>query len=114
MYDCPHSRSEIEKAFDKLENVARSMNEAADDPLIKSTLRKTWVLQERLRFPSKVSYELGPLGWLLLRVEREGIVAYLLYKHTGNERCLQEPRSLFRPHRTLWSPPCVLADRVVC
>lgn len=31
------------------------MNEAADDPLIKSTLQKTWMLQERLRFPFKVS-----------------------------------------------------------
>ncbi|KJR80568.1 uncharacterized protein SPSK_05126 [Sporothrix schenckii 1099-18] len=55
VYDCPHSHSEIEKALDGLENTARAMNEATDDPLIKSNLQKTWLLEERLRFPSKVS-----------------------------------------------------------
>lgn len=34
------------------------MNEATDDRLVKAALEKTWVLQNRLRFPANVSVAL--------------------------------------------------------
>jgi hypothetical protein len=52
--DCPYSHMEIENTLIRLREATTEINRATDDARIKSTLEKTWMLQDRLVFPNQV------------------------------------------------------------
>lgn len=51
--DCPYSHMEIENTLIRLREATAEINKATDDSKIKSTLEKTWILQDRLVFPNQ-------------------------------------------------------------
>lgn len=51
--DCPYSHMEIENTLIRLREATAEINKATDDFKIKSTLEKTWILQDRLVFPNQ-------------------------------------------------------------
>ncbi|KAK0618376.1 hypothetical protein B0T17DRAFT_496382 [Bombardia bombarda] len=51
--DCPYSHMEIENTLIRLREATAEINRATDDVRVKSTLEKTWVLQDRLVFPNQ-------------------------------------------------------------
>ncbi|KAL2264265.1 hypothetical protein VTK26DRAFT_8468 [Humicola hyalothermophila] len=51
--DCPYSHMEIENTLVKFREATGEINRATDDPRIKTTLEKTWILQDRLAFPNQ-------------------------------------------------------------
>ncbi|KAK4451643.1 hypothetical protein QBC34DRAFT_492910 [Podospora aff. communis PSN243] len=51
--DCPYSHMEIENTLIRLREATTEINRATDDARIKSTLEKTWILQDRLVFPNQ-------------------------------------------------------------
>ncbi|EFX02894.1 Rho guanyl nucleotide exchange factor [Grosmannia clavigera kw1407] len=51
--DCPYSYMEIENTLARLREVTGAMNRAADSVLVRATLKKTWLLQDRLAFPNQ-------------------------------------------------------------
>jgi RhoGEF domain len=53
--DCPYSHMEIENTLVRLREATAEINKATDDARIKSTLERTWILQDRLVFPDQVS-----------------------------------------------------------
>ncbi|KFY35777.1 hypothetical protein V494_05620 [Pseudogymnoascus sp. VKM F-4513 (FW-928)] len=54
VYDCPESHMEIEKVLVRLREMTSEINKATDDPLMKATMEKTWLLQDRLLIPDQV------------------------------------------------------------
>ncbi|KAK3310094.1 uncharacterized protein B0T15DRAFT_481585 [Chaetomium strumarium] len=50
--DCPYSHMEIEDTLSRLREVTAEINRATNDSRTKSVLEKTWILQDRLVFPS--------------------------------------------------------------
>jgi hypothetical protein len=52
--DCPSSHMEIEDVLVKLREATTEINRAIDDPRMKATMERSWLLQDRLVFPSKV------------------------------------------------------------
>lgn len=59
--DCPESHFEIEKVLTRLRETTKQINRATDDPRMKATLEKTWLLQDRLLVPDQVCANL-PYG----------------------------------------------------
>ncbi|ORY66430.1 uncharacterized protein BCR38DRAFT_484059 [Pseudomassariella vexata] len=53
VYDCPNSHAEIENVLVRLREATAEINRATDDPSVKSTMEKTWLLQDRLVFPDQ-------------------------------------------------------------
>ncbi|KAL7927474.1 hypothetical protein ACQKWADRAFT_4522 [Trichoderma austrokoningii] len=51
--DCPNSHMEIDNTLTRLREATTEINRASDDNGIKSTLEKTWILQDRLAFPDR-------------------------------------------------------------
>ncbi|OLN82036.1 Phosphatidylinositol 3,4,5-trisphosphate-dependent Rac exchanger 1 protein [Colletotrichum chlorophyti] len=51
--DCPNSHMEVESALLRLREATAEINRATSDSRMKSTLEKTWVLQDRLVFPEQ-------------------------------------------------------------
>lgn len=51
--DCPYSHMEIENTLIRLREATTEINRATDDTRIRSTLEKTWILQDRLVFPNQ-------------------------------------------------------------
>lgn len=54
VYDCPNSHAQIEDVLVRLREATAEINRATDDPSVKVTLEKTWLLQDRLMFPDQV------------------------------------------------------------
>lgn len=54
VFDCPHSHMVIEDALVRLREATGEINRATDDPQMKTTLERTWLLQDRLVFPDQV------------------------------------------------------------
>ncbi|KFY50220.1 hypothetical protein V496_09523 [Pseudogymnoascus sp. VKM F-4515 (FW-2607)] len=52
--DCPESHMEIEKVLVRLREMTSEINKATEDPLMKATMEKTWLLQDRLSIPDQV------------------------------------------------------------
>ncbi|KFZ11915.1 hypothetical protein V501_04491 [Pseudogymnoascus sp. VKM F-4519 (FW-2642)] len=52
--DCPESHMEIEKVLVRLREMTSEINKATEDPLMKATMEKTWLLQDRLLIPDQV------------------------------------------------------------
>ncbi|OBT96113.1 hypothetical protein VE01_06854 [Pseudogymnoascus verrucosus] len=52
--DCPESHMEIEKVLVRLREMTSEINKATEDPLMKPTMEKTWLLQDRLLIPDQV------------------------------------------------------------
>jgi hypothetical protein len=46
---------EIEKVLVRLREMTSEINKATEDPLMKATMEKTWLLQDRLLIPDQVS-----------------------------------------------------------
>lgn len=53
VFDCPHSHMVIEDALVRLREATGEINRATDDPQMKTTLERTWLLQDRLVFPDQ-------------------------------------------------------------
>ncbi|OHW95648.1 RhoGEF domain-containing protein [Colletotrichum incanum] len=53
--DCPNSHMEVESALLRLREATAEINRATSDRRIKSTLEKTWILQDRLVFPEQAT-----------------------------------------------------------
>ncbi|KAK1639162.1 RhoGEF domain-containing protein [Colletotrichum phormii] len=51
--DCPNSHMEVESALLRLREATAEINRATNDRRMKSTLERTWVLQDRLVFPEQ-------------------------------------------------------------
>ncbi|KAF4850999.1 Phosphatidylinositol 3,4,5-trisphosphate-dependent Rac exchanger 1 protein [Colletotrichum siamense] len=51
--DCPNSHMEVESALLRLREATAEINRATNDTRMKSTLEKTWILQDRLAFPEQ-------------------------------------------------------------
>ncbi|KAJ0166743.1 hypothetical protein CTA2_6071 [Colletotrichum tanaceti] len=51
--DCPNSHMEVESALLRLREATAEINRATNDRRMKSTLEKTWILQDRLVFPEQ-------------------------------------------------------------
>ncbi|KAF6840039.1 rho guanyl nucleotide exchange factor [Colletotrichum plurivorum] len=51
--DCPNSHMEVESALLRLREATAEINRATNDARMKSTLEKTWILQDRLVFPEQ-------------------------------------------------------------
>ncbi|CZT08433.1 uncharacterized protein RCO7_08214 [Rhynchosporium graminicola] len=49
--DCPDSHMEIENVLIRLREATTEINRATDDPRMKATIEKSWLLQDRLTFP---------------------------------------------------------------
>jgi hypothetical protein len=58
--DCPDSHMEIEKVLVRIRETTGEINRATDDPRMKASLEKTWLLQDRLLFTDQVSLPGGP------------------------------------------------------
>ena len=54
MCDCPDSHMEIENVLIRLREATTEINRATDDPRMKATIEKSWLLQDRLVFPVMV------------------------------------------------------------
>lgn len=54
VYDCPNSHAKIENVLVRLREATSEINRATDDPYVKVTMEKTWLLQDRLVFPNEV------------------------------------------------------------
>ena len=52
--DCPDSHIEIENVLVRLREATAEINRATDDPHVKAAMEKSWLLQDRLRFPDWV------------------------------------------------------------
>lgn len=46
---------EIEKVLVRLREMTSEINKATEDPLMKPTMEKSWLLQDRLLIPDQVS-----------------------------------------------------------
>ncbi|CZR50979.1 uncharacterized protein PAC_00854 [Phialocephala subalpina] len=53
--DCPDSHMEIENVLIRLREATNEINRATDDPRMKATMEKSWLLQDRLIFPDMPS-----------------------------------------------------------
>ncbi|KAK8056984.1 hypothetical protein PG993_002211 [Apiospora rasikravindrae] len=53
VYDCPNSHAQIENVLVRLREATAEINRATDDPSVKVTVEKTWLLQDRLTFPDQ-------------------------------------------------------------
>jgi hypothetical protein len=53
--DCPDSHIEIENVLIRLREATTEINRVTDDPRMKTTMEKTWLLQDRLVFTEMVS-----------------------------------------------------------
>ncbi|PKK47957.1 hypothetical protein CI102_8008 [Trichoderma harzianum] len=51
--DCPNSHMEVDNTLTRLREATTEINRASNDGNIKSTLEKTWILQDRLVFPDR-------------------------------------------------------------
>ncbi|KAI1459067.1 Dbl homology domain-containing protein [Annulohypoxylon moriforme] len=51
--DCPSSHIEIEKVLIRLREATSGINRATDDPRLKDTMERTWLVQDRLIFPNQ-------------------------------------------------------------
>lgn len=51
--DCPESHVEIERVYIRLRETTTAINQATDDPRMKLTIEKTWLLQDRVIFPGQ-------------------------------------------------------------
>ncbi|KAK0383235.1 hypothetical protein NLU13_9148 [Sarocladium strictum] len=51
--DCPNSHMEIDDVLVRLREATSDVNRATNDKRMKSTLEKTWLLQDRLVFPNR-------------------------------------------------------------
>ncbi|KAG8349933.1 hypothetical protein FVEN_g11897 [Fusarium venenatum] len=51
--DCPNSHMEVETALMRLREATSVINRSTDDNLMKETLEKTWLLQDRIVFPNR-------------------------------------------------------------
>ena len=52
--DCPDSHTEIEKVLSRLRETTAEINRATDNPRMKITMEKTWILQDRLLLSDQV------------------------------------------------------------
>lgn len=94
---------EIENALARLREVTGAMNRAADSVLVRATLEKTWLLQDRLAFPNQVSHRLP----FPSSIKRSKLIKCVFEA----VRCSsEEPNSLSWPHPTLWNFTRLLAD----
>ncbi|KPA42896.1 hypothetical protein FLAG1_04238 [Fusarium langsethiae] len=51
--DCPNSHMEVETALMRLREATSAINRSTEDNLMKETLEKTWLLQDRIVFPNR-------------------------------------------------------------
>ncbi|KAJ4272288.1 hypothetical protein NW762_000999 [Fusarium torreyae] len=51
--DCPNSHMEVETTLVRLREATSEINRSTEDNLMKSTLEKTWLLQDRIVFPDR-------------------------------------------------------------
>ncbi|POR33075.1 Uncharacterized protein TPAR_06727 [Tolypocladium paradoxum] len=51
--DCPNSHMEIDSVLTRMREVTAEINRSTNDSLMKATLERTWLLQDRLVFPNK-------------------------------------------------------------
>ena len=63
--DCPDSHIEIENVLIRLREATTEINRATDDPRMKTTMEKTWLLQDRLAFTEMVSLRSFPRSYHL-------------------------------------------------
>lgn len=63
--DCPNSHMEIDSTLARLREATAEINRATNDDQMKAILKKTWLLQDRLMFPGRVSlFGLFTLCWI--------------------------------------------------
>ena len=53
---------EVETTLARLREATAEINRATDDPQVRTTLEKTWLLQDRLVFPQRVTLTRECLG----------------------------------------------------
>lgn len=63
--DCPDSHMEIEKVLSRMRETTAEINKATDDPRMRITMEKTWILQDRLLLSDQVCMKLHIHGLLV-------------------------------------------------
>ncbi|KAL3424815.1 RSP [Phlyctema vagabunda] len=56
VFDCPESHAEIESVLVRLREATAEINRATEDPRMKGIMEKSWLLQDRLVFPSQPAF----------------------------------------------------------
>ncbi|KAK7969524.1 hypothetical protein PG988_008597 [Apiospora saccharicola] len=85
VYDCPNSHAQIENVLVRLREATAEINRATDDPSVKVTVEKTWLLQDRLIFPDQ-SFDTNTksnvrlLGQIQLKAVKGQYMICLLYR----------------------------------
>ncbi|KFY38928.1 hypothetical protein V495_06289 [Pseudogymnoascus sp. VKM F-4514 (FW-929)] len=81
--DCPESHMEIEKVLVRLREMTSEINKATEDPLMKATMEKTWMLQDRLLKPDQVDPQSKTLIRSLGHVHLCGVLHVAWQTKTG-------------------------------
>jgi hypothetical protein len=88
---------EVETALMRLREATSEINRSTEDNLMKETLEKTWLLQDRIVFPN--------------RVRSDSTLSSYTANARSETRCeLEEPGALIRTHTVVRGPTCLLAD----
>ena len=65
--DCPNSHMEVENTLLRIREATAEINKATNDIRMKEVLRKTWILQDRLTFPDRVSLTAAVARYEIIR-----------------------------------------------
>lgn len=77
--DCPNSHMEVDGVLTRLREATAEINRATNDSQMKATLERSWLLQDRLQFPSKVMY-LALLSFYKMKVI---LILILIFEFTA-------------------------------
>lgn len=87
---------EVETALMRLREATSEINRSAEDNLMKGTLEKTWLLQDRIVFPNRVRFALFLITWT---------------DRSSETRCkFEESGSFIRTYSVVRSLACMLAN----
>jgi hypothetical protein len=87
---------EVETALMRLREATSEINRSAEDNLMKGTLEKTWLLQDRIVFPDRVCFALFLITWTDMSSETR-----CKFKKSG---------SFIRTYSVVRSLACMLAN----
>ncbi|EYB23901.1 hypothetical protein FG05_01266 [Fusarium graminearum] len=95
--DCPNSHMEVETALMRLREATSAINHSTEDNLMKDTLEKTWLLQDRIVFPNRVGFT-------------DALSSHAVNTRLETRRELEKSSALVWTHTVVWGPACLLAD----
>lgn len=88
---------EVETALMRLREATSAINHSTEDNLMKDTLEKTWLLQDRIVFPNRVGFT-------------DALSSHAVNTRLETRRELEKSSALVWTHTVVWGPACLLAD----